>query len=325
MNSCVFTSVSTSIFSAPILMKSSKSSSISEDDSDLLLKNKSEKEKLSSLLRKQGNVLSLENFFRQLPFRQLMKWHETSFQAPDRKIKCLFTFHFINVISLVLFFFFFPVQLLFRLLACLCVCLFEVLFCKFAFIPQTIDSFNSSFFCLSISLPTSYSMSMGMCEYQTQGLLVTSQKRNPMPVCKSNCLVQYDWIMNQICFFHFVGQCFTSLLMNSNNFEEVAHLSVISCELKLSSDKESPWSLRMFTGLYLLRYVQKSFPFQLSLVIFQIQDLAGCCFSKLFMHSYRGTHGYMAPEVLKKGEAYDSSADWFSLGCMLFKLLVGYV
>ena len=90
-------------------MKSSKSSSISEDDSDLLLKNKSEKEKLSSLLRKQGNVLSLENFFRQLPFRQLMKWHETSFQAPDRKIKCLFTFHFINVISLVLFFFFFPV------------------------------------------------------------------------------------------------------------------------------------------------------------------------------------------------------------------------
>jgi len=41
----------------------------------------------------------------------------------------------------------------------------------------------------------------------------------------------------------------------------------------------------------------------------------GICFS--------GTHGYMAPEVLKKGEAYDSCADWFSLGCMLFKLLVG--
>lgn len=170
MNSCVFTSVGTSIFSAPILMKSSKSSSISEDDSDLLLKNKSEKkekEKLSSLLRKQGNVLSLENFFRQLPFRQLMKWHETSFQAPDRKIKCLFTFHFINVISLVLFFFFLFSCYSVCLLACVCVCLFEVLFCKFAFIPQTIDSFNSSFFCLSISLPTSYSMSMGMCEYQT--------------------------------------------------------------------------------------------------------------------------------------------------------------
>ena len=38
---------------------------------------------------------------------------------------------------------------------------------------------------------------------------------------------------------------------------------------------------------------------------------------------FSGTHGYMAPEVLKKGEAYDSCADWFSLGCMLFKLLVG--
>ncbi|EHB07710.1 Beta-adrenergic receptor kinase 2 [Heterocephalus glaber] len=37
----------------------------------------------------------------------------------------------------------------------------------------------------------------------------------------------------------------------------------------------------------------------------------------------RGTHGYMTPEVLQKGTAYDSSADWFSLGCMLFKLLRG--
>jgi len=33
----------------------------------------------------------------------------------------------------------------------------------------------------------------------------------------------------------------------------------------------------------------------------------------------------MAPEVLSKGTAYDSSADWFSLGCMLYKLLKGYV
>ncbi|KAG5834436.1 hypothetical protein ANANG_G00261490 [Anguilla anguilla] len=32
----------------------------------------------------------------------------------------------------------------------------------------------------------------------------------------------------------------------------------------------------------------------------------------------------MAPEVLQKGTAYDSSADWFSLGCMLFKLLRGH-
>ena len=40
---------------------------------------------------------------------------------------------------------------------------------------------------------------------------------------------------------------------------------------------------------------------------------------------FRGTHGYMAPEVLQKGIAYDSSADWFSFGCMLYKLLKGYV
>lgn len=39
---------------------------------------------------------------------------------------------------------------------------------------------------------------------------------------------------------------------------------------------------------------------------------------------YRGTHGYMAPEVLSKGTAYDSSADWFSFGCMLYKLLKGH-
>jgi beta-adrenergic-receptor kinase len=32
----------------------------------------------------------------------------------------------------------------------------------------------------------------------------------------------------------------------------------------------------------------------------------------------------MAPEVLAKGVAYDSSADWFSFGCMIYKLLKGY-
>ncbi|GFO00889.1 protein-serine/threonine kinase, partial [Plakobranchus ocellatus] len=37
-----------------------------------------------------------------------------------------------------------------------------------------------------------------------------------------------------------------------------------------------------------------------------------------------GTHGYMAPEVLQKGTPYDSSADWFSFGCMLYKLLKGH-
>jgi len=33
----------------------------------------------------------------------------------------------------------------------------------------------------------------------------------------------------------------------------------------------------------------------------------------------------MAPEVLAKGVGYDSSADWFSFGCMLYKLLRGSV
>ncbi len=32
----------------------------------------------------------------------------------------------------------------------------------------------------------------------------------------------------------------------------------------------------------------------------------------------------MAPEVLAKSVAYDSSADWFSFGCMLYKLLKGH-
>ena len=36
-----------------------------------------------------------------------------------------------------------------------------------------------------------------------------------------------------------------------------------------------------------------------------------------------GTHGYMAPEVIKKGVQYTFTADWFSLGCVLYKLLRG--
>uniref|UniRef100_A0A8D2BGY9 G protein-coupled receptor kinase n=1 Tax=Sus scrofa TaxID=9823 RepID=A0A8D2BGY9_PIG len=57
----------------------------------------------------------------------------------------------------------------------------------------------------------------------------------------------------------------------------------------------------------------------------RISDLGlACDFSKKKPHASVGTHGYMAPEVLQKGVAYDSSADWFSLGCMLFKLLRGH-
>lgn len=58
----------------------------------------------------------------------------------------------------------------------------------------------------------------------------------------------------------------------------------------------------------------------------RISDLGlACDFSRKKPHASVGTHGYMAPEVLAKGTAYDSSADWFSLGCMLYKLLRGSV
>lgn len=57
----------------------------------------------------------------------------------------------------------------------------------------------------------------------------------------------------------------------------------------------------------------------------RISDLGlACDFSRKKPHASVGTHGYMAPEVLAKGTAYDSSADWFSLGCMLYKLLKGH-
>lgn len=57
----------------------------------------------------------------------------------------------------------------------------------------------------------------------------------------------------------------------------------------------------------------------------RISDLGlACDFSKKKPHASVGTHGYMAPEVLSKGTCYDSSADWFSFGCMLYKLLKGH-
>ena len=43
-----------------------------------------------------------------------------------------------------------------------------------------------------------------------------------------------------------------------------------------------------------------------------------------FCPVYRGTHGYMAPEVIMKGVQYSFTADWFSLGCVLHKLLLGW-
>ena len=39
---------------------------------------------------------------------------------------------------------------------------------------------------------------------------------------------------------------------------------------------------------------------------------------------HSGTHGYIAPEVLRRGTSYGSGADWFSYGCTIFKLLRGH-
>ena len=43
----------------------------------------------------------------------------------------------------------------------------------------------------------------------------------------------------------------------------------------------------------------------------------------MFVLYCRGTHGYMAPEVIRKGVQYTFTADWFSLGCVIYKLLRG--
>uniref|UniRef100_A0AC35TPN5 G protein-coupled receptor kinase n=1 Tax=Rhabditophanes sp. KR3021 TaxID=114890 RepID=A0AC35TPN5_9BILA len=57
----------------------------------------------------------------------------------------------------------------------------------------------------------------------------------------------------------------------------------------------------------------------------KISDLGlACDFSKKKPHASVGTLGYMSPEVLAKGMGYDSCADWFSYGCMLYKLLKGH-
>lgn len=57
----------------------------------------------------------------------------------------------------------------------------------------------------------------------------------------------------------------------------------------------------------------------------RISDLGlACDFSRKKPHASVGTHGYMSPEVLSKGTSYDSCADWFSFGCMLYKLLKGH-
>jgi beta-adrenergic-receptor kinase len=45
--------------------------------------------------------------------------------------------------------------------------------------------------------------------------------------------------------------------------------------------------------------------------------------SKTWPSAQCGTHGYMAPEVLLDNTSYGLAADWFSLGCTIYELLVG--
>lgn len=56
----------------------------------------------------------------------------------------------------------------------------------------------------------------------------------------------------------------------------------------------------------------------------RISDLGlACDVSESWPTAAVGTQGYMAPEVLQKGVPYAFSADWYSLGCTVYKLLVG--
>ncbi|KAL3319353.1 G protein-coupled receptor kinase 1 [Cichlidogyrus casuarinus] len=57
----------------------------------------------------------------------------------------------------------------------------------------------------------------------------------------------------------------------------------------------------------------------------RISDLGlACDFSRRLPTAGVGTHGYMAPEVLNKNVAYNNSADYFSYGCFLYKLVCGH-
>ena len=55
-----------------------------------------------------------------------------------------------------------------------------------------------------------------------------------------------------------------------------------------------------------------------------IKWFVACDISQKLPQAAVGTHGYMAPEVLRRQVSYTFTADWFSLGCMLYKLLRGH-
>ncbi|BHF65907.1 Beta-adrenergic receptor kinase 2 [Sparganum proliferum] len=56
----------------------------------------------------------------------------------------------------------------------------------------------------------------------------------------------------------------------------------------------------------------------------RISDLGlACDVSEKWPTAAVGTYGYMAPEVMQKSVSYAFSADWYSLGCTIYKLLVG--
>lgn len=60
----------------------------------------------------------------------------------------------------------------------------------------------------------------------------------------------------------------------------------------------------------------------------QLEHMVTCKTANTIIIKYNDNKDYFhplrAPEVLCKGMAYDSCADWFSFGCMIYKLLKGH-
>ena len=115
--------------------------------------------------------------------------------------------------------------------------------------------------------------------------------------------------------FQFVYSTIISARRNCNNWKNIFHLfsgSILDCKLRT-------FSIYM-TWLYHRQCLLSLYTPLQSLKFYHIYN-----YGFIVCLYFSGTHGYMAPEVLQKGICYDFSADWFSFGCMIYKLLRGSV